>query len=213
MVTHLHIEGALGQRDALALAIDGLYLVKHAHGLLVVLLLDIQAIDSLQQVLTALVLLVHLLKHRDSLNILSLANIRAAKGLHIGHILRTQIRGPLKEFQSLVGILHFRIVLRQEETSLRGVWLQFQATIQQVERGIVMAALALQHGFIKEHVVFALDILGFLGKGLRVDSQANEPKKHYMNPELHYFTPVCPYPPSPRSVSSSTSTSTNSACS
>ena len=75
MVAHLHIQRTLGQRDTLALTINGLHSVEHVDSLFEVLLLDIQPVDGLKQFLTTLVLFVHLLEHGNSVGILFLADI------------------------------------------------------------------------------------------------------------------------------------------
>jgi hypothetical protein len=49
-----------------------------------------------------------------------------------------------------------------EEIDFRGIGPQFTAARKQVESGIVMAFLPLEHGFVEEDVIVAL------GRGLRI---------------------------------------------
>ena len=153
LLVHLDVEAALGQRRALALAVDELHAVEHVDGLGVVLLLHVEAIERLEQFLTALVGIVHALDDADGIAVASFLYVGLGQRLHVGHVVGLQFGRPLIVGQCAVGLLHLTVVLCAEEVGLRCVGAQLDASAEQVERGVVVRLLALEHGLMEEDVV------------------------------------------------------------
>ena len=173
LITHPGIDLTLCQGDTFTLSVDCLQTIQHTHRLFIVFHLLIELEQHLQHILAILVTGIDAFQHRYRTGIILLTDISLSQGLHINLVLRIESGSTFHALYGLLGILQERVILSEEEIDLRGIRIQFLTMTQQVEGGIVVSLLPLNHRFHKK-MVKRLQLLSLNRQTQQHDNHQNQ---------------------------------------